>query len=84
MFCVEFCEGISGGYCNTGMLESCVFDFLSSLLSEIVRVWIVLWLCLFFIMNKLNFFEKKFGGFGIVVYLCGVVFKEVSLYNIPF
>lgn len=30
------------------------------------------------------FLWKKFGGFGIVVYLCGVVFKEVSLYNIPF
>ena len=30
------------------------------------------------------FLGKKFGGFGIVVYLCGVDFKEVSLYNIPF
>jgi hypothetical protein len=25
-----------------------------------------------FIMYIINFFEKKFGGFGNVVYLCGV------------
>ena len=35
-----------------------------------------------FIMYIINFLGKKFGGFGNVVYLCGVVYDECQLtYN---